>query len=309
MPIRLLQEYRAVSHGSQPQPPDHAVALPTRIGVRPLLPLRDVQVQAEQVTGRQSPFQRITVFPGGMTKHIIHWEQNRNFTDRCLHPRLKLEFSYAPESPDSWLCVSEGAVEPVLVDSKSRFKGQSLRGGYRLTLTTDDREYVSEPVPLLTHLSFTEYRLALRILRAENRMLYSHTPGILLKRRWLGTICPECVDKLTAVSKRDACPMCYGTGFTDGYYAPSPCKMLINTPGSNDKVEQAIGPTNIKSVSGRVPASFFPETNDVWVNTLTGERWRIDSYNTVVALRTLPLILQCSLKSIPASDAVYQKTL
>jgi len=45
-------------------------------------------------------------------------------------------------------------------------------------------------------------------------------PLVVLKRRRWGTRCPECFDPVTRESTLEHCPVCFGTSFQGGYWAP-----------------------------------------------------------------------------------------
>ncbi len=107
-------------------------------------------------------------------------------------------------------------------------------------------------------MSFTEYRAALKILRAENRQLYHKSPGYLLKRRWIGTRCTKCDNGLIHNAEQEQCPVCYATGFIGGYFQPVECGLEINMAGSTDRVDIYRGPINDGKVPGRITAMFCP---------------------------------------------------
>jgi hypothetical protein len=62
-----------------------------------------------------------------------------------------------------------------------------------------------------------------RRLLYDERIVLSRMNGVrvvlLKKRRW-GDRCSVCYDKLTRAVTREACPTCYGTSFTGGYWNP-----------------------------------------------------------------------------------------
>jgi hypothetical protein len=52
----------------------------------------------------------------------------------------------------------------------------------------------------------------------------------LLKRRHWGPRCPVCYDPITQANTKEHCVPCFGTSFTDGYWAPVYVYGRINTP-------------------------------------------------------------------------------
>ena len=299
--MRLLNEFRAVNKPLIIKPEEAKATL---------LPVTDTQTRNQVVqTPRQpqSPFGFIDVWPSIAGGTVIVWQQNKQFTvPLAADAQLKLEFSYDPDVSDSWLLVSESALVYYLVDSVQRFKGQSVRGSYRLTITSGSNQWVSEPTRLFQKLSFTEYRTALKIIRAENRQIYHKSPGFLLKRRWFGALCPNCHELLTRSAKEDQCLICYGTGYTSGYYKPTQCGMEITLPGSEDKVDPGRGPIDDGHVQARCVALYLPEQNDVWVDSTTANRYRVVSHKVICHQRSVPLVLAVIMKEIPTNDIVYR---
>jgi len=292
MAIRLLHEYRAAS----PIPP-------------PQLSTSDRQLRNpvdESVHLSTSPFGGMDVWPSIHGNNIITWTQNKHFKKALPEDTvLVLEFNYSGAIDDGWITISEQPLTYFVEDRTGRWHGHIMNGYYRLKLVAPGVEYVSDRISLFGKLSFTEYRTALRILRAENRKVYHKSAGYFLKRRWIGTRCTRCNNPLINNAEQEKCPICYATGFIGGYFKPKQCAMEITLAGSNDKVDPNRGPVNDGSSTGRITALYTPEMNDVWVDSTTGVRWRIQGNNVIVHLRSVPVVLQCQMMRIPASDIVY----
>ena len=306
MPTRLLQEYAASSKNVMGSP---SAATPSPIH-QPVHPASLTSPQMRSPTAPtadpSTPFADVDVWPMMYGATVITWKQNTLF--KQLLPSdtvLVLEFSY-DLAPNSWILVSESPVAYYLEDTVNRYQGQTVDGFYRIRLVSSEFEHVSEPIRLFQKLTFTEYRTALRIIRAENRQIYHKSPGFLLKRKQLGTQCTACVDLLTGLSTNDQCPICYHTGFIGGYFEPIPCGMEITVKGSNHRIDPDRGSVNDKQVQGRITALYFPEQNDVWVDETTGSRYRVVGYEVICHQRSVPLVLMAVLKHIPVSDIVYK---
>lgn len=155
--------------------------------------------------------------------------------------------------PGAYRCTLErcgslsGPWEPVLVDAVSqyavlddfaaipttaRFTPPNLltfvdRLYYRLTVTTPSGKVLqatratgpSTPDPTPQALRMAQAR---RHLQFEFRksLRYTGTPVRVFKRRQWGPRCPRCWDPRTKQVVRADCRPCWGTGFTDGYWAP-----------------------------------------------------------------------------------------
>jgi hypothetical protein len=307
MPSRLLQNYIAKPKASLPVP-----VVPTvQPIVAPTLALTDTQTRNPVIETQRppisahSPFSALDVWPSIDGATIITWQQNRLFKEQLSSDtHLILEFSYSL-APDSWIFVTECPITYFLQDKKKRFQGQTIEGAYRIKLASLSHTYTSEPIRLFQKLSYTEYRTALKTIRAENRQIYHKSPGWLLKKRWMGVRCNSCNDLMTETSTADRCNICYGTGFVGGYFKPVQCGMEITVKGSADQVDNSRGPINDKPVQGRITALYSPETGDVWCDSLTGSRYRVLGHQVICHQRSLPLVLMAQMRHIPASDIVY----
>jgi len=299
MALHRLQEFR-----SRPRPSKVIQPAPVQT-----IELTDPQIRDPAIVITRdtvTPFAALDIWPSVNGATIVTWQPNPLFKEPLSdNTELILEFSY-DLSPDSWILVTVCPITYFLTDSVPRFRGQAIAGAYRLRLRCGDTEYTSEPTSLFKKLSFTEYRTALKIIRAENRQLYHKSPGYLLKRKHFGVRCTSCNDPLSNVATKDTCRICYGTGFVGGYYKPVPCGMEITLSDSNDRVDPARGPVNDGQSQGRIVALYSPEQNDVWVDSTTGSRYRVVSHKVICHQRSIPLVLMVQLKHIPASDAVYR---
>lgn len=84
-----------------------------------------------------------------------------------------------------------------------------------------------------------------KILRDET-VAFRALNGIqlkVLKRKHFGTRCTVCYDKLTRATVRSQCPICYGTSWVGGYFAPistlgrlapSPTQTSLTSEGKSD---------------------------------------------------------------------------
>jgi hypothetical protein len=96
---------------------------------------------------------------------------------------------------------------------------------YRITATPPSgaaNAFASAPVPVEPGLDVRTRLFKRKILRDE-ATAFRHLNGVplvVLKRRRWGTRCPECFDPVTRESTLEHCPVCFGTSFQDGYWAP-----------------------------------------------------------------------------------------
>ncbi len=99
-------------------------------------------------------------------------------------------------------------------------------------------------------------------------------PIAVLKRRHWGPLCPECYDPVTRESTREHCPICFGTTFVDGYWAPvyirgrkstSPVQSQITAQGVNDQKVVTFVILDMPGV----------EFQDVLIDLRTGNRFEV----------------------------------
>jgi hypothetical protein len=288
------------------------------------LPVDDVQTRNVDAYPRISPFGTIDVYPDIDHGTIFVWETNQQWTKALPDDsKLHLEYSEAIQNigilklntlkPDetNWIHVWSGDVTNVLYDNEKRFYGQRSTGVYRLRLVSakKQQEWISPSIGIYGRLSFTQWRLLLKVVRAENRtaQTYTGTPGYLLKRKQIGVPCAQCLDYLTDDVKKPQCSVCYGTGFIGGYYTPPlPYTVVIENKNSHDTVEQnQRGPVNDQVISGRMLATAGPATYDVWADNITGDRYTIQGLTTAVHIKGVPVVYTAELRKIPFSYPVY----
>ncbi len=96
---------------------------------------------------------------------------------------------------------------------------------YRVTATPPSgavNAFASVPTPIEPGLDVRTRLFKRKILRDE-ATAFRHLNGVplvVLKRRRWGTRCPECFDPVTRESTLEHCPVCFGTSFQGGYWAP-----------------------------------------------------------------------------------------
>lgn len=97
---------------------------------------------------------------------------------------------------------------------------------YQITVTPPSgtvNSFASEPTPVEPGLD-TRTRLLKRKILHDQAVGYKRLNGIpliVLKRRRWGDRCPKCYDPVTKESTLEHCPVCFGTSFVGGYWAPT----------------------------------------------------------------------------------------
>jgi hypothetical protein len=275
----------------------------------------DIQTRNADYFPRTTPFGDITVYPDINNGTVIVWKLNEKWSEYLPDDTvLFLEYSETirtPQDQSNWIYVWSGFPTNTIVDSEKRLYGQRHTGNYRLRLVSKKagKEWISHTVGTYGKLPFTLWRLMLKVIRAENRtaQTYEGTPGYLLKRKWMGARCTNCIDWATDDIKTANCPYCYDTGFIGGYYRPPiPYTVIVEQKTLNDVVDgQHRGAVNDITVTGRMLALAGPVTYDVWVDNLTGERYIIGGLVTTVHIQGIPVVYTATLDKIPFSYPIY----
>jgi len=141
------------------------------------------------------------------------------------------------------------------------------------------------------------------VLNFRRSLRFNGTEAVILKRRHWGTRC-VCVDKGTKEALRSGCTKCWGTGITDGYWAPV-VTAARKAPSSNSS---AITPEN-KSDSNDIhfwlPDIPALEQDDVIVFLRENSRWRIDTVaQTQIRLQDTHQVV--SGQAIDKSSIIYR---
>lgn len=180
---------------------------------------------------------------------------------------------------------------------------------YQVILTdAEGREWESPATPLDTSWGGRDWRIARSIVKGAWQALRKRTgtAGWLVKRRYWGTPCPDCVDPITMQVDNPNCGTCYGTAFAEGYHDPVPYWV---------QVEQANRVSSLRPDDGHVRDSRMaltglaypcPEPGDLWIMAGSDRRFRIgDQVQASAIHRGVNLILQMQGVELPISDAVY----
>lgn len=150
---------------------------------------------------------------------------------------------------------------------------------------------------------------ALEIVRNEELVLREHagTKAWVFPIRTFGQRCPQCWDRALMKVTDDACPTCWGTGFSNGYHYPVECWVQLD---SATKVEQVT--QNVQLQSNYVTMRLGPVPNiapmDLVVDHLN-RRWRVVSVaNTTrfgISVRQQPSLVRVTKGSV--EDAIPLK--
>lgn len=195
------------------------------------------------------------------------------------------------------------------LDKGWRDGGTELLTHYRVTLTTPENIYVSQPASCFGELTERDWLLSREIIRKEQlRHRLVSVPGYLLKQYRYGKPCPQCRDPLTQEPTDNNCRICNGTGFEVGYHPPLAVQCWDLSPATIDeKVDaQVKGSTRENAyVTARVLG--FPALNlrDIWVNGSSDERWQVERIKVAAAVRNVPVVYEVTMGLMPFNNSIY----
>lgn len=244
----------------------------------------------------------------GVTR--VWWQLERNFNDPGPYV-FQLQFGNTPlNDAADWRNVGGPVTDGyVAYDDVWRAAGTDIVTHYRVTLTTPKDIYVSAPVNCFGELAERDWLIAREIIRKEQlRNKYVSVSGYLIKPFRFGRPCKRCRDQLTGEVIDSNCPVCSGTGFEVGYHPALPlqCWDLEPYTITEDQDPNALGTTR-KDHMTRARVIGFPtlNTNDIWVNGTSDERWIVHSIKVAAAIRGVPLIYNVEMGLVPLTNAIY----
>jgi hypothetical protein len=258
------------------------------------------------------PFRRLRV------NHVVEggtqvwWEIAEHLLDPGPYTfQLQAGRTNASTAAD-WENVADPVVNGLMaVDTQKRLYGKTLDVFYRVVLTTPVQQYVSEPIYCFGSLSDKDWILAREIVRKELLLgKQAAKSGYLLKRLRYGQRCQNCLDPQTEEITNSRCPECFGTGFSTGYHPPLAFTWMLET-GSASHTERRNGaapPGQSREVVQHCRVTAFPMLNkeDIFVDADSDERWFVDSVEEKAGIRSVPLVLDVTLRLAEFTDVIYR---
>lgn len=262
-------------------------------------------------TQRVFPFRRVSVdqMIRGVTR--VWWQLEPTYNEPGERI-FQLQVGNTPlHDAEDWRNVGSPITDGyVAYDEAWRDSAGVLLSHYRVTLTTPNSLYVSQPVACFGELSEKDWLLAREIIRKEQlRHSYVSTPGYLLKPYRFGRPCRRCRDPLTQEVLDANCPTCNGTSFEVGYHPPLALQCWDLSPQlmfENQDITMKGTTREDAEVTARVIGFPSLTRNDIWVNGSTDERWLVHKIQVTAAIRGVPLVCNVSMGLIPFIDNAYK---
>ena len=109
-------------------------------------------------------------------------------------------------------------------------------------------------------------------------VVINNEEGILLKRKRTGQRC-QCFDDVRGARNSDRCPICYGTGYVGGFYAPKKIKVCyLNATAKTESFKSTSTFESDSTLQFWTSGYPYIQENDLFINGLTGERCTITTW-------------------------------
>lgn len=263
-------------------------------------------------TLRNTPIFR-RVFADHMVRGVtrVWWELQPTFNDPLPY-QCTLEVGNTPSNlSNDWKPVGPPVVNTLYADdTQQEAYGRELTVHYRVKLVTALGTYISPPCPVFGLLPEKDWLFAAEICRKEQlRHKLVSRPGYLLKRLRFGIRCTYCTDTTGAVTD-SRCPECNGVGYKTGYHPPIPMALFDVEPTGQAAIRNSANPGGPEDPTATTTARTLgfpiPNSEDVWVDARSDERYFIGVVQFGATWRGVPLVTKTELKLAPFSDRVYR---
>jgi Zn finger protein HypA/HybF involved in hydrogenase expression len=258
---------------------------------------------------RNFPFRRLAVDHLIRGNSRVWWQIEETFKPDAVC-YFQLQFSHTgTDNAKDWENVGTPIVDAFYaIDDEQRLFGKTLNAFYRVTLTVGTATYVSNPTNVFGELTQLDLLQAREILRKEKlRNGRIAVDGFLLKKMRYGAKCPRCRDHLSGEALDSVCPICNGTGTRIGYHPAVPLCVDKGLETISETTDPEVrGPINDEEIACRIAAFPMVQKEDIWVDGQTDQRWTIGDVKFVAARRSMPIILQVTMKLLPFTDIVYR---
>lgn len=256
------------------------------------------------------PFRRVSVdhMVRGVTR--VWWQLEPQFRESGPYV-FQLQYGHTPiNDAVDWTNVGAPVTNGYFaLDPGWREGGTELLTHYRVTLTTPEEIYVSQPASCFGELTERDWLLAREIIRKEQlRHRLVSVPGYLLKQYRYGKPCARCRDELTSEITDNNCILCNGTGFEVGYHPALPLQCWDLSPETiQERVDAQLKGSTRENAYIKARVIGFPALNkkDIWVNGSTDERWVVEIIQIVAAIRNVPLVCEVQMGLVPFNNSIY----
>ena len=118
-------------------------------------------------------------------------------------------------------------------------------------------------------------------------------PGVLYSKMKNGEVCTACIDRDSNVHMDSSCPVCFGTGIVDGYYAYDfNVKLMIDTLGASvDAISKFSDNDTTNAITFEYTGSLLAlmTAGDIWKDSQTGLMYRVSKTQATKAISGFPV--------------------
>ena len=273
-------------------------------------------------------FHKINVLTVPNGKKVINWVMDRNFSvPEGFIAHFYIDWA---RSGGPWFCLN-----PASPITDNCFFADSNRYNYNMeknlyyrvrvvfrpepaegsSSSSSNSETSEDSGDWETHVSIPEQALGVtqkdnylamkEIVRLEylNLKKRGGVQGFLLKRKEWGEKCPDCLGYDIEEVINSSCPVCYGTGIVDGYYAGIEYWLSMSTNQRDRYInEGGLNMMNPQTRVGRGVAYPWIASGDIWVDAQTNERYIIRKIKHEAEMEGKPIIYSLQMNRLPETD-------
>lgn len=263
------------------------------------------------ITTRDTVFDRVAVDHLTKDGSRVYWRLRDDFADPQPHIfQLQTGESGVPEA-DDWTDVGDPVTDVFqAVDDTQREFAISQTSHYRVVLTTDLGEYISQPASCWARLSRHDWLNARAVARREllRHRVDASEPGWLFKRRKLTPVVtdPNVVDPLTGEVIKTMNTVGIGTGRLGGYFDPVPF-WIDQMPGPRyARRDENRGHVDDIAAQGRCLG--FPQLdhNDVWASATGDARFALHKVTPVASIKNVPVVVEVEMRRLSPTDPIFE---
>lgn len=251
-----------------------------------------------------APFINVSVLPMyGQMQARITWKVSPGFTDGVFF------VAKSPDGINNWNRVARvsGHITEI-TDPELVYRGRLDEVYYQVALQHKGQIYYSDKISTFGTLSRSEFATVRLIMKREWETLRRFTPVKFYKLRTDGEHCRRCSDPDTEQRIGTArCPVCYGTGFTDGFYPAIETFLHIGVISSKiqDDSREGVGSSDPVTLKARATAYPIMEKNDMFVHVAADKRYLVETIDHGYYNGKAPVYAELQLQLMARNDMRY----
>jgi len=261
-----------------------------------------------------SPFASLHVIPRVTGGTVVAWTLGAVTLKAPLQFQLEVDRAGHNFADDWEIVVPYTPDIHFATDPEQRSAGWFRSTYYRVAVKDAD-DVVVRSLPIAANqgrLNQVQQRTYNEILRREQKRYgLKNTPastGYLLKVRYYGTKCLNCIDPDSGEPTTDQCTNCYGIGYVNGYHRPYPCfNVDLGPMPHNLSMYKEQGPMIDGGIAGIRYLNIPPvHPWDVWVDATTDDRYIIGQIQPIAVFGSINLVCNAAAAKLAYDHPVYK---